>query len=127
MGCMQSSPALEALLKKPEFRLAMRQFEGMHLYERDIRRLHRVFERMDTDKSNSIGMAELLGHIDLPRTAYTEKIFTIFDKDKSGAIDFREFVLSVWNYCTLTKLNLGKQFLRYALPMRCDHLLKRSS
>ena len=107
MGCLQSNPAFDALLKKPEFRVAMHQFAAMHLFERDVRRLYKVFEKMDTDQSNSIGMAELMGHIDLPRTVYTEKIFTIFDKDRSGAIDFREFVLSVWNYCTLTKLNLG--------------------
>ena len=91
-----------------EFRKIMAEFDALHLTMNEVRKLYYAFKRMDVDNSGSITLAELLGHIDLPRTGYTEKIFSIFDNDGSGAIDFREFVLSVWNYCTLTKLNLGK-------------------
>jgi len=107
MGCMESSPGFDMLMKSPEFRHTMAQFKNMQLSENDVKRLYRVFELVDQDHSNSIALTELMDHIDLPRTVYTEKIFSIFDKDKSGAIDFREFVFSVWNYCTLTKVNLG--------------------
>lgn len=30
----------------------------------------------------------------------------IFDEDGSGSVDFREFVVSLWNYCTLSKAAL---------------------
>lgn len=30
----------------------------------------------------------------------------IFDEDGSGSVDFREFVMSLWNYCTLSKAAL---------------------
>lgn len=92
---------------KADFRRKMIEFDALRLSLNDVRKLFHAFKRMDIDGSGSITLAELLGHIDLPRTAYTEKIFSIFDNDGSGAIDFREFVLSVWNYCTLTKVNLG--------------------
>ena len=46
--------------------------------------------------------------LDVERTRFTKRIFSIFDDDKSGEIDFREFVLSIWNYCTLGKTSLSK-------------------
>lgn len=30
----------------------------------------------------------------------------MFDEDNSGEIDFREFVVALWNYCTLGKATL---------------------
>ncbi len=62
---------------------------------------------MDVDDSGCIELVELLVHIDLERTKFTERIFSIFDEDGSGQIDFREFVLSLWNYCTLSNATLG--------------------
>lgn len=51
---------------------------------------------------------QLLMFLDVERTRFTKRIFSIFDDDKSGEIDFREFVLSIWNYCTLGKTSLSK-------------------
>ena len=48
--------------------------------------------------------------LDVERTRFTKRIFSIFDDDKSGQIDFREFVLSIWNYCTLGKSSLSEYF-----------------
>lgn len=120
MGCVACCDgSFEQMAGTLEFRKTMAEFDALHLTMNEVRKLYYAFKRMDVDNSGSITLAELLGHIDLPRTAYTEKIFSIFDNDGSGAIDFREFVLSVWNYCTLTKLNLGTviTLCRNATPM----------
>lgn len=61
---------------------------------------------IDNDNSGEIEMAELLAFLDLEKTRFTKRIFSIFDEDGSGLIDFREFVMSLWNYCTLTKASL---------------------
>ena len=50
-------------------------------------------------------MAELLAFLDLEKTRFTKRIFSLFDEDGSGLVDFREFVMSLWNYCTLTKVS----------------------
>jgi len=63
-------------------------------------------------------MAELLAFLDLEKTRFTKRIFSIFDEDGSGLIDFREFVLSLWNYCTLTKVRHSRASI--SLFMRCD-------
>lgn len=106
MGCGNSS-AFEKAFHTELFQTWMRQFSAMQLSKREIKTLWNIFTKIDFDGSGSIGLAELLAHIDLDRTRFTEKIFSIFDEDKSGEVDFREFVLSLWNYCTLTKATLG--------------------
>ena len=45
-------------------------------------------------------MLDLLG---LPRTRFAKRVFAIFDADGSGEVDLREFFITTWNYCTLSK------------------------
>jgi serine/threonine-protein phosphatase 2B regulatory subunit len=98
----------------------MKQFSAMQLSKGEIRTLYRVFRKVDMDGSGNIALPELLAHIDLERTKFTERIFSIFDEDGSGEIDFREFVLSLWNYCTLTKATLGTFRAAALLSQTCN-------
>eukprot|EP01038_Epipyxis_sp_PR26KG_P009776 gene9776-13151_t len=82
------------------------QFEAIRLGPYEIGKLYKLFRKVDLDGSGTIGLGELLMHIDLERTPFTTRIFSIFDEDGSGAIDFREFVLSLWNYLTLSNATL---------------------
>ena len=81
-------------------------FEALAFKELDIGRLHKVYRKIDNDTSGEIELAELLAFLDLDRTRFTKRIFSIFDDDNSGLIDFKEFILSLWNYCTLTRASL---------------------
>ena len=56
----------------------------------------------------SIEVIEFLNFIDVDRTPFALKAFSIMDFDGSGALTFFEFSISVWNYCTLTKETLGQ-------------------
>jgi Ca2+-binding EF-hand superfamily protein len=108
MGC--GSSAFDVFLQKDQNAGMMDQFVAMQLRKADVQKLFDVFSAVDVDGSGAIGTAELLAFLDLERTVFTEKVFSIFDDDKSGEIDFKEFVMSLWNYCTLTKITLGKSF-----------------
>lgn len=105
MGC--GSSAFDEQFSKPAMQDCLRQFKAMQFSNSDIRKLYDIFRAVDVDGSGSIALSELLTHIHLDRTPFTEKIFSIFDDDRSGEIDFKEFVMSLWNYCTLTKATLG--------------------
>jgi len=105
MGCF-SSKNWELLIKTAKFKAWNEHFKILSLSLSDLKNLHKIFSRVDFDNSGDISLAELLAHINLDRTRFTERIFSIFDDDKSGQVDFHEFVLSVWNYCTLTKATL---------------------
>jgi Ca2+-binding EF-hand superfamily protein len=83
------------------------QFEALQLKRKEIGKLYRIFRTADVDNSGTIGLPELLGLMDVERTPFSERVFSIFDEDGSGEIDFREFVLSLWNYCTLSAATLG--------------------
>jgi hypothetical protein len=111
MGCCSccGDSGFEDAFNTAQFKEWNKQFKVMQLSKNELRKMYKIYVKVDVDKSGTIGLPELLAHIDLERTRFTEKIFSIFDTDKSGEIDFKEFVLSLWNYCTLTKATLGTQ------------------
>lgn len=81
-------------------------FEALQLRRKEVGKLHDIFKRVDIDHSGSIGVKELLDHLNIEKSIFRDRIFTVFDEDGSGQIDFKEFVLSLWNYCTLSKATL---------------------
>lgn len=106
MGCGRSSD-FEVISRKDEFMRWNVHFAAMQLTKHDVKKLYEVFCSMDTDGRGSIDVVELLSRIDVNRNKFTERVFSMFDEDKSGQVNFREFVLSLWSYCTLTKDALG--------------------
>lgn len=71
-----------------------------------VTKLFDIFHRMDNDHSTSVEVIEFLTFFDLDRSAFALKAFSVMDFDGSGSINFFEFALSTWNYCTLTTKNL---------------------
>ena len=88
--------------KYPAVDVLKDEFDAIMLRESDVGRLYRTFETIDTDKSGEVSMQEMLRFLDLERNRFTETVFTIMDDDRNGSISFKEFVISAWNYCTLT-------------------------
>ena len=81
-------------------------FEALQLRRKEVGKLYDIFKAVDVDHSGSIGLDELLNHLQIEKTVFRDRIFSIFDEDGSGQVDFKEFVLSLWNYCTLSKATL---------------------
>jgi len=81
-------------------------FEGLGLKEDDVARLHEQFLLIDKDSSGSIELWEMLDHLDLKRNRFAKRVFAIFDVNGSNEIDFREFVVALWQYCTLGRPQL---------------------
>lgn len=101
MGCGSSRVYHSEL--HPEWN---KQFSLLGLNNTLIDLLYKHFAKADTEGNESIDSLEILMFLDVDRTPFTERLFKIFDKDKSGEIDFREFVFAVYNYCTLDKVTL---------------------
>ena len=86
-------------------------FSSLLLSRREMKKLHKVFRNMDLDSDGVIDVADILIALDIERTKFTERIFAVFDYKHTGKVDFREFVLCLWNYCTLGKGSLSKLLL----------------
>mmetsp|Transcript_1741 Transcript_1741/g.2724 ORF Transcript_1741/g.2724 Transcript_1741/m.2724 type:complete len:509 (-) Transcript_1741:189-1715(-) len=106
MGCGPSTKYDNIYLTVPKVRQYIGDFNALGISERDVGRLYGLFTVIDSDGSGCIEIIELLMFLDVERTRFTKRIFSMFDDDNSGEIDFREFVLSIWNYCTLGKTSL---------------------
>ena len=71
-----------------------------------MEKIYNQFEEIDLDGSHSISIDEFFDHFELKKSKFSVRCFTIFDEDNSNELDFREFGVSLWNYCTQDHLAL---------------------
>lgn len=101
LGWKPNPMLLELLPPKAE-----RTIETLGITREDAARILAVFFRIDKDASNEVSLVEFLSYFKFEPTKFAVRCFSIMDEDRSGEIDFREFLVSIWNYCTYTKHGL---------------------
>ena len=79
---------------------AMLDFKKLQIPVDDINRLFSCFLEIDTDGSGEISLDEFYAFFKLKRSVFSDMAFGLMDEDKSGEIDFREFILTLWNFCS---------------------------
>lgn len=79
---------------------AAETFATLCIDDETLNLLYTKFCEIDVDNSGEIDIEEFYQFFKLSRTSFSDRCFTIMDKDGSGAIDFCEFVCCVWNYCS---------------------------
>jgi hypothetical protein len=90
-------------------------YEALGLNEKNINELYEIFKSIDIDDSGLIDILEMMARLQLEITPFSKRVFKIFDADSSGQLDFWEFVISTWNYCTLAKSSFGKSYIVHIL------------
>ena len=81
-------------------------FRKLGLSVEDVTRLFNIFHKIDKDHNTTVEVIEFLGFLNLDRSPFALKAFSVMDLDRSGSINFFEFAVSTWNYCTLNKTTL---------------------
>ena len=107
MGCASSSFDL-AVQNSQSMKKNLAQYSLLQLSESDIRKLYNIFHGIDENNGDTVVLVEVLAHINLPHKGFTAKIFSSCTDNDSGTVEFNEFVLALWNFCTLNKGTLGK-------------------
>lgn len=85
MGCMPSR-YVDIYSKDKQINSWKPYFDTLCLNEYDVGKFYRIFRRVDVDGSGNIELAELLVHLDVDKTPFTKRVFSIFDEDGSGKL-----------------------------------------
>lgn len=79
---------------------------ALNMSDEDARGLYLFFVDVDEDGSGEISVDEFFRYLGLVQSVFARRTFTMFDADGSGEIDFREFLVSLYSYCTADKYGL---------------------
>jgi len=66
-----------------------------HFTPKEIKRLYKRFKRLDKDEKGSISTEEFLTIPELSMNPLNRRIIAIFDSNKDGQVNFKEFVRSL--------------------------------
>lgn len=91
----------------PELRQSRKTFLMLGVKDREIGKLYKVFRSIDIDDSKSISIAEVLVHLHVEKTFFNKRVFGLLDTDASGALTFEEFMVGLWNYCSVENQHFG--------------------
>ena len=119
------SSEVEKIYTHPKYYQWRKTFESLRMTRNEITLIHRIFHEADLDQTGENDIVGLLTVMDVERTPFAERVFSLFDENQSGHIDFIEFILSLWNYCTLSKYTLGMfpQFLPFTIMSNSSLLM----
>ena len=109
MGCIPSSDGNNQLLNKLNELKWLPVFEGLGFCLDDLYQIYLFYIPFSKSLTKHIMIEDLLNHLGFHTYPVLLKIFLIFDQEeKSGTMDFYEFILVLWNYCTIDETRLGK-------------------
>jgi hypothetical protein len=66
----------------------------------DFDKFFRIFSSLDEGQTGFVKLEEVLQHLQITSTSYMSKMLGQFDENHTGYLDFMQFVLGVWNYCS---------------------------
>jgi Ca2+-binding EF-hand superfamily protein len=103
MGSKPSQPVTDMLIYNNEPNVARLKplFEGINISEVDVRRFYSLFESLDVEKSGYVDVVYLLKYLDSENNQFMSRICSLQCTEQSTMIDFRSFVLVLWNICSL--------------------------
>lgn len=119
MGCSPGKDShMLIVFDSAEFKADLKVFERLKLNTKDSHNLYQVFDKLLSDDMRTVSQEKLRDYTGLPSTAFVKEILSILNPSQSEDLNFRGFVVCLWNYCTLTRDNMGTSAWRSFLVIR---------
>mmetsp|Transcript_7290 Transcript_7290/g.10839 ORF Transcript_7290/g.10839 Transcript_7290/m.10839 type:complete len:411 (-) Transcript_7290:260-1492(-) len=83
-----------------------RDFTALRLTEIDVKHLYKVFIDLDEEGSGFVNISDICARCGVKETLFTRRALSIYDEHNKGAVTFHEFVVLLWNICTLSTMAL---------------------
>ena len=87
--------------------IAMGIMKSIGLTNSDIKKLYRKFCDVDLDGSGDVRHDEFFAYFHIENSTINRRIFEVCDVDKSGVLNFCEFVLAVWNLLSMNSESIS--------------------
>eukprot|EP00741_Cyanophora_paradoxa_P015755 tig00020904_g15210.t1 len=101
-----NAPAnVSATLKQMNLSEFQRQF---NLDQESIKRMYQNFQHADKRQSGLVNLTEFCALLGTQRSPLVENLFQLFDEDRSGLIDVREFMVGLANVSNAVKEDVCK-------------------
>ena len=107
---------------KPEW---MNIFNIMQLTKYELTAFDEIFRSVDVENTGSIDVGVMLNYLGIKNSFFSERIF-IYDEQCLGRIDFFEFVLALWKFCSFNKESMGKIIMIIYLLCIYIHIFLRN-
>jgi Ca2+-binding EF-hand superfamily protein len=82
--------------------------DKLQISRSDIDLIYNQFCYIDSDGSGIVDVSEFVVFHNISSEIFGELVFSLFDRDKSGKLDFQEYLTALWNYCTMERDALSR-------------------
>ena len=110
MGCTESISA-DKVAKDTLIDKAINQLkESLAVFsitDGDVELIKKCFQKIDMTRDGSIEVAEIEIFLQTERVPFNERILMMYDSNSSGQLEFPEFLLMCWTYCTMDSDCIG--------------------
>jgi len=112
-GCCIKMSAKRYSMNEEKFQKLLKICERFGLGRGLVDDLFTVYAKIDIGLTGRISLREFLEYFDLEVSAFSRRTFGVLDTDNSGDIDFFEFVVNLYSYCTYD----WKGLVKYAFDL----------
>lgn len=89
----------------PELIQFRKTFNCLGVTDGEVGKLYKMFCSIDVDGSKDVDIAEVLAHLHVEKTFFNKRVFGLLDADASGELNFEEFMVGLWNYCSVEDIH----------------------
>ena len=81
--------------------------DKLMLFKYQVDGLYGAFRKLDLDDSGSVSLDEFCSYYRIERSAFTDLVFKLIDRDNTNNFDFQEFMIFCYYYLTLADKELS--------------------